>query len=367
MSSLLPGTLWCHFFKCYIKIAIFFLLGFILLMFIIQLNETQLIMGSFPKYNLSEGALLSIMRVPLLIQQTIPFINLLISMFVFFSLNKKNELIATRSAGISVWQFLLPFVTGSFLLGIFTILIINPIAVAGENITFPLKNKWREDTSNPMNDPNTIPWIHKRTNQENFILGAKKILKKEKILLNVTIIRFDKEDQIILRQEAESATIFKENILLKKVVEYKYGENPVLKDSVVTNVSIDIDDFEQYSDFFECIPFYYTIKRILFSKNPKSIGSRLSETRFYCLITTPLLLVSMTLIAACVSLKFSRSGQYLALISSGIFSGSVLYTITIIMKSFGKSGILLPFISAAVPIIIATSLSISFLLAKEDG
>ena len=54
----------------------------------------------------------------------------------------------------------------------------------------------------------------------------------------------------------------------------------------------------------------------------------------------------MTLIAATVSLKFSRFNQSSAMIFGGIMSGFVLYVVTLLVKAFGSSGVVPPFVAA---------------------
>ncbi|WP_280515105.1 LptF/LptG family permease [Candidatus Liberibacter africanus] len=128
----MPGILWKYFFKYYLKNTLYFLLAITVLIFVIDLNEIQTRMGGLPKYETSWGIILVFTRVPLIIQQVIPFIILVANIVVFFRLNKTNELIVSRAIGISIWQLLAPFATGSFLIGIFIILFVNPISITGE-------------------------------------------------------------------------------------------------------------------------------------------------------------------------------------------------------------------------------------------
>jgi len=91
------------------------------------------------------------------------------------------------------------------------------------------------------------------------------------------------------------------------------------------------------------------------------------ETQFQSMLALPLLLVAMTLIAACVSLKFSRFNQSRAVILGGILSGFMLYVVTVLVKAFGSSGVVPPFVAAWLPVVVAMSLGATILLHQEDG
>ncbi|AGH16631.1 MAG: LptF/LptG family permease [Candidatus Liberibacter asiaticus] len=361
----MPGILWRYFFKYYLKTTLYFLLGAMILVFVIDLNEIQNQMGELPNYSISRGAVLAATRVPLIIQQIIPFITLVVNIVVFFNLNRTSELVISRAIGISIWQLLNPFVVGSILLGIFTVLVINPIATSGEKIGIDLIQQWKDNGDKQKSD--IIPWMQISNPQQDIFIGAKKILPENHIWEDFTSITIDKKNKIIHRKDADLAIIYNDKVKLKKVVEYQYGRIPIDKNSTTLNIPIKMDGFQKFSEQFASRSFYEIIKKMSFSNKSNIFHNYRAETQFYFLIVIPLMLVAMTLIAASVSLEFSRSNQPRIIVAYGIFSGFMLYTIITIMKSFGKSGILLPVAAALIPVILTISLSILILLQKEDG
>ena len=87
----------------------------------------------------------------------------------------------------------------------------------------------------------------------------------------------------------------------------------------------------------ESIDFFDLSNRIAIAKS-FGFSTKALETQFHSLLSLPLLLVAMTLIAATVSLKFSRFNQSRSVILGGILSGFVLYVVTVLVKAFGSSG-----------------------------
>jgi lipopolysaccharide export system permease protein len=84
-------------------------------------------------------------------------------------------------------------------------------------------------------------------------------------------------------------------------------------------------------------------------------------------LAQPILLLAMVLIAAIVSLRFSRSKDLGQMILAGIGVGFVLYVITKIARDLGGAGIVPAPLAAWLPAIVATLIGITVLLHLEDG
>ncbi len=116
----------------------------------------------------------------------------------------------------------------------------------------------------------------------------------------------------------------------------------------------------------ETVAFYELSRKIAVARS-FGVSTKALETQFHSLLSLPFLLVAMTLIAATVSLKFSRFNQSRSVILGGILSGFVLYVVTVLVKAFGSSGVVPPFVAAWVPVVVAMALGATILLHQEDG
>ena len=70
---------------------------------------------------------LSLLKLPQLVQEMIPFVVLFATMLTFWRLSRSHELTVVRAAGISVWQFLLPALAIALLIGAFRLAVLNPV------------------------------------------------------------------------------------------------------------------------------------------------------------------------------------------------------------------------------------------------
>ncbi|MGB2574088.1 MAG: LptF/LptG family permease, partial [Henriciella sp.] len=73
------------------------------------------------------AVLLAALKLPSLIEETFPFAIMIASMMTYNQLNKTSELSVIRAMGQSAWQFLLPIIILSVMLGLFSMMVLNPI------------------------------------------------------------------------------------------------------------------------------------------------------------------------------------------------------------------------------------------------
>ena len=359
------GTLSRYFFRRYVVTTMWFLLGMSAIAFLLDFSETASRISNFPGYTLGGAVLLTAVRLPLILQQTIPFVALFVGITVLIGLNRKYELVVTRAAGISVWQFMLPFIAGSVILGVLTVVALNPLAAWGQRQATQFETAWRGQ-DNAMIRALQVPWLRQISGRDDVIIGAKTVLENGTLLVDAVLVHFDSSGQVILRQDASSAKLEDGYWQLNNVIERKPGEIPVRKVSEQLRTNLKQDFIKERLTAPETIGFFDLSNRIAAAKS-FGISTKALETQFNSLLSQPLLLVAMTLIAATVSLKFSRFNQSRSVILGGILSGFMLYVVTVLVKAFGSSGVVPPFVATWIPVIVALALGATILLHQEDG
>ncbi|MFC5760636.1 LPS export ABC transporter permease LptG [Rhizobium sp. GCM10022189] len=359
------GTLSRYFFRRYVVTTMWFLIGMSAITFLLDFSETASRISNFPGYTLGGAVLLTAVRLPLILQQTIPFVALFVGITVLIGLNRKYELVVTRAAGISVWQFMLPFIAGSLILGVLTVVALNPLAAWGQRQATQFETAWRGQ-DNAMIKALQVPWLRQISGRDDVIIGAKTVLENGTLLVDAVLIHFDSTGQVILRQDASSAKLEDGYWQLNNVIERKPGEIPVRKASEQLRTNLKQDFIKERLTAPETIGFFDLSNRIAAAKS-FGISTKALETQFNSLLSQPLLLVAMTLIAATVSLKFSRFNQSRSVILGGIISGFMLYVVTVLVKAFGSSGVVPPFVATWIPVVVALALGATILLHQEDG
>lgn len=359
-------TLKRYFFLRYVKITFYFLLGIFILSLLMDFTLNAGRLSVLPGYTAMGGLAISIFRIPFFIQKLFPFVALFSAMATLMSLNRRNELVITRSIGISAWQFLAPLTFGAFLLGLFAITVVNPLAAWGAEQAESIAANWRGDNKELSIFNDRIPWLTQKTDEGTTTIGAKSVLDRGMTLVDAKFIRFDAEGRVDEWLNARRATLEKNMWVLHDAVSNRAGQEPKLISEMQIKTRLRPEYIEERLADPATIPFYDLPHKINVAR---SFGFSVDkfDMQLQSLIALPALLIAMTFIAATVSLRFMRFGQSGAMILSGILCGFVLYVLTELVQAFGKAGSVPPIVAAWVPVIVAFFFSISFLLHKEDG
>jgi lipopolysaccharide export system permease protein len=359
------GTLARYFLKRYAITTFWFLLGVSSIIFLADFSETARRMSGLPGYSVPAALGLTALRLPLILQQTVPFIALFVGMTTLISLNRRYELVVTRAAGISAWQFILPFVGGAVLLGILSVTVLNPIAAWGESKSLAVESGWRNE-GDAGRQQQTLPWLRQSSGGQDTIIGAKSFEDNGTLLKDVVLVHLDQDGNILFRQDAMSAKLEDGYWLLNDVSEIRPGHVPTRQATARISTNLRQEFVQERLTQPETVAFFDLSHKIEVAQS-FGISSKALETQYHFLLSMPFLLVAMTFIAATVSLKFSRFAQSRSVILGGIVSGFVLYVVTVLVRAFGSSGVVPPFVAVWVPVVVALALGATILLHQEDG
>lgn len=358
-------TLNRYFFFRYTAIATWYFLGVYALITLIDFTEFSSRTVGLPGFTVQLALIISALRVPMIMQQAVPFVGLIAAIATLVSLNRKYELVIARSAGISAWQFLLPCCIGALIFGLLTVGVLNPLAAYAVSRSEILENEFRAGQSNAA-ATFSAPWLRQKTADSDTIIGARAVLNQGLELADVTFFSLDKEGDIVERRDAARAYLRDGYWELQDVRRIKDGNQlPRLEtDRVPTNLKPEF--VQERLARPETIPFYELPAKI---EVAQSFGLKASSfaTQFHTLMALPALLVAMTLIAATVSMRFQRMGQSATMILGGVLAGFLLYVVSVLVKAFGNAGFVPPFVVAWIPVVVAMFFGVTFLLYKEDG
>ncbi|WP_421706637.1 LPS export ABC transporter permease LptG [Algihabitans sp.] len=313
------------------------------------------------------GIVLSValFRLPSLVQETMPFVVLGAAMFTFWRMTRTNELVVTRAAGVSAWQFLLPAVALSVLVGILTMTLLNPVGAA---------LLARADQIEEYYDPTPGPslalrggglWLRQDQGADRLMLHASRADEESMTLYDVIVFRY-KEEQFFNRMDATSATLEPGYWAIRDVWQSQAGTPTVFEQEVriptnLTSRKI-LDSFApaQTLSFWDLPEFIRLLQEAGFSTQQHRL-------EFNKLLALPLLFTAMVVLAATFSLRPQRRGRVGLIILAGVLSGFVLYFMSSLVFALGISGKLPVAMAAWTPATIALALSLPLLLHLEDG
>ena len=103
---------------------------FVLMALILLFDTIELLRRSASKDYMTFGDVLNLglLKLPQMVPLILPFAILIASLVTFYRLSRSNELVIARSAGLSVWNFLMPVFLVVFLIGLINVTLFNPFA-----------------------------------------------------------------------------------------------------------------------------------------------------------------------------------------------------------------------------------------------
>jgi len=364
-SSLWPGTIWRYFFRRYMATFLSYSLAIVFIILLVDFNESSRRLSGLEGYTLAIGFYISALRVPVVVQSAIPFIVLIAAIATLISLNRKYELVVTRAAGISVWQFLAPLVVANLMIGLFSIGVLNPLAANATSIgeAVMLDNGLG---SMQRSSSRASPWLRQRTPDGDTVIGARSSAAGGTRLGDVTVFRFDKDGALISRIEAKRARLVPGEWRFYEATIHRAGRQPVADAYLAIPTGLTAEFVGESLASPDSVPIYELPGKISAARS-FGMSANTYAMQLHRLIAQPALLAAMTLIAAMVSLNFVRFGQSLSVILGGILAGFVLYVVSELILAFGNAGTIPPVVAAWLPVLVASALGSTVLLHKEDG
>jgi len=357
------STMSRYFFRRYMATFLIYCLGLLLVILLVDFNETSRRLSRAEDYTVTLGLLVSALRVPTVLQLIIPFVVLIASIATLMQLNRKYELVVTRAAGISAWQFLAPLIAANILIGVVSVGVLNTLAAEAMTMAETIVVERNLGSARSSDVP---PWLRQRTEEGDTVLGARASSEGGTRLSGATFFLFDQDQRIKERLEAETATLGDGVWELTNVKRIR-GQQPVEQmDKATVPTSLKAEFVGESLSSPDTVPFFELRGKIATAKS-FGLAATSYEMQFHRLVALPALLAAMTLIAAMVSLKFVRFGQSLTVILGGILAGFVLYVVSELIQAFATAGAIPPIVAAWLPVLVASACGTTVLLHKEDG
>ncbi|MEJ8475346.1 LPS export ABC transporter permease LptG [Roseibium algae] len=322
--------------------------------------------GDREGFSVLRVSLISLLRVPLLLEQVIPFAVLFGSIAAFVSLSRALELVVARASGISVWQFTTPAILVGLVLGILSITAYNPAAVWLQHKSDEVAIGLFGSEQSLLLQTTSDVWVRQDGLDGESVLLAKHLLEGGTRLLDVTIFTFDKSGTFQERIEAREARLRNRVWYLRDATVYTTERDPQHYGLYEVSTYLTATEVRESIGSPESISFWNLPRFIELARNAGLPAYRYA-LQYQTLLARPLLLAAMILIAAAVSLRVSRFGGLGGMILGGILSGFVLYVLSELAKDFGGAGIIPPIVAAWAPGVFGVLMGLTILLHQEDG
>ncbi len=317
------------FFKNLLIISIVFLfLSFFLNIF----EELKYLDGK--NNNIFYPVLLTVLNIPSILFEILPFIFLLGVMFFFINLYDKEEIELFRSHGINNFKITFIISLSSLLLGILLIIIYYSFSSNLKSLYLNFKYQFSNESDHLAVVNEDGLWIKEKNEDYIFIVNATKF--KFNSLENVTISQLDKNYKLITTIIADKANIEKKKWNLKNVKILKEDKKPEYNKNYTYFSSFNGQIISNLYSNLNSLNIFQLLK---LKKNYKSIGYSATDVKLHLnkLYSLPVYLTLMTIIGTLIMLKLSLIKSKFFLVVIGVTVSVIFYYINYFSILFGKN------------------------------
>jgi lipopolysaccharide export system permease protein len=359
-------------------------LGIIMLAIVlVDVVEQMRTVGSRTEIGIGTAFSLTLLDMPRLILETLPFAMLVGSILTYSRLSRRSEIPAIRAAGVSAWRFLGPAIVLALLTGVLMVTVLDPLATRS-TLEFQDKRAALLDTrSITTPDPRDGVWLSQGDSDKDkpgaasaqegqAIISAKRIVGRAEALEDATFYYFRQgagggdERDFAYRIDAKRAVLVPGFWQLEGVIENHPGGDVRREDKLALPTSLRPDALLSRFASSKTIPFWELPQ---FIRQTRSAGLEVDQyvLKLHTLLATPLMMVAMALIGAVFCLRLARSGGLSRLIGAGAVTGFLLFFANKMAANLSASGATSPEAAAWCPPLIALFAVLTLIAHAEDG
>lgn len=315
---------------------------------------------------ISTAMKMAMFKLPEVGQLLLPFAVLFSAMASFWWLARRHELTALRSAGFSAWQFCAPLLISALFIGILHITILHPIAAS-------MLGRYQNMESNYLGQQKKLValsrqglWLRDSDPAGEIILHAATLNVEDWSLNNTMLLFFDEQGTNTKRLDAQSANLKPGFWKFNNVTVHTPGAQDQFFPTYTLSSELTLADIQESFSDPDTISFW---KLPGFIETLEGTGLETATLRVYYhnLLSQPLLLMAMILLAATVSLRPPRFQRALFMVLTGMCAGFGVFFLSSFLRALGGSHQLPVPIAAWSTALIVLLASITWLLNTEDG
>jgi lipopolysaccharide export system permease protein len=334
---------------------------------LVDLVEQFRTTGSRNEPSVWQAAELTLMRAPMLIEQTLPFIILAGVMFATVRLNQTSQLIALRASGVSAWKFLMPAALLAAVFGVLGATVLNPVG-AYLYARYEARAAELESQSRQVSLRNGL-WIRQGDPQGQVVIHADAIQPNGTKLERATFMFFEDRDgalRFTRRIQAQEADLKPGFWQLRNLVEGAAGEQPVAQQNLAIPTNLHPSELLDRFARPDTLSFWQ-LPGFIQQAEQAGLAPVRYEIKWQSLIAYPLMLAAMAGLGAVFSLRLHRLGNVAQWGAAGVAVGLGLFFLSQLAAAFATVQAVPPFVAAWSAPLTGVFMALAMIAFLEDG
>ncbi|HKX64003.1 MAG TPA: LPS export ABC transporter permease LptG [Rhizomicrobium sp.] len=309
---------------------------------------------------------MAVLQLPYLGQKMLPFAVLLGGVFTFVRLSRSRELVATRAAGVSAWDFLLPPLTVAVFIGVATVTVFTPISARMFSQFAGLEARYVKGEESRLSVSMNGLWLRQGDARQQSVIHALRVAQQGEHLEDVMVLLYGANDHFIGRIDAKSADL-KENFwLINDAWVSDLRGIPVHHNRYRLATTLTPEQIVESSTAPDALSFWDLPGYIRAAQSAGFSASRY-QLYLYTLYALPALFAAMVFMAASFSLKLGREAGMAKVILFSAACGFGVYFFQNLTFVLGRSGAVPILLAATAPALASILIGMTLIFSHEDG
>jgi lipopolysaccharide export system permease protein len=309
---------------------------------------------------------IGLLRLPSFSELLLPFAVLTGSIGALLSFSRRSELAVMRAGGMSVWQFTRPGVTLAFVIGVLATVAYNPLASTAHSEAERLMAEAFGKEPSLAAYSGGGAWLRQNGVDGQSVLAATAVADAGSTMVNVIAIQYDHAGRFMERIDADRAILGDGHWVLQNAWVARVGREPEKFNTYSLSTYLDRERVRDALGSVNTVSIWELPGIIDMAEKAKLPAERF-RVQYELLLARPLLLATMVLLAATVSLRSFRQGGIQTMVVTGMVGGIGFFLLTEVSRQIGLAGLVSARLSVWLPIMVGALAAITVLLHQEDG
>ncbi|MBA2590127.1 MAG: LPS export ABC transporter permease LptG [Alphaproteobacteria bacterium] len=309
---------------------------------------------------------MAVLQLPDLGQKMLPFAILLGGVFTFVRLSRSRELVATRAAGVSAWDFLLPPLTVAVLIGVAAVTLFTPISARMFSEFAGLEARYVKGQESQLSVSMNGLWLRQGNAKQQSVIHALRVAQQGEHLEDVLVFLYGANDHFLGRIDAKSAQLGDHVWTLNDAWVSGTSGVPAHHDTYTLPTTLTPEQIVESSTAPDALSFWDLPGYIRAAQAAGFSASRY-QLYLYTLYALPALFAAMVFMAATFSLRLGREGGLLRVILLSAACGFGVFFFQDLTTVLGRSGAVPILLAATAPALASILIGMTFVFSQEDG
>lgn len=343
---------------------------FVAILLPIDLAEQLRAIGT-PDAGISEAFQLAMLNLPGSLYRMLPLFVILATLVLFLSLARTSELVVIRASGRSALKSAFAPVLVAFTIGVFGLLVINPLVAATERQYEVSVQRFQTGEERTLSVSGDGLWLRQGDALGQTVIRASRANSDGTSLFAASFFVFDATGQAHSRIDADQAVLVDGAWELTQAKIWPLGTaNPEAEATTHDTYSLASTlTRDQIRDSFgrpSTVPIY-ELPGFIAQLRDAGFAALQHRVWFMTELASPFMLAAMVLIGASFTMRHTRFGKTGLMVLFALLLGFGIFFLRNFAQVLGETGQLPVSVAAWTPPIAAILLSLGFLLHTEDG